>query len=110
MSRARSFAAAGAAVALAAGTFLLVSNAPAGAAPGCRVDYSAPNWGGGGGFTASIHIANLGDPISGGWTLRFTFPGNQTLTPPGWSANWSQTAATVTATNLDWNANLGTGG
>lgn len=76
----------------------------------CTVTYGASNWGGGGGFRAGIRITNLGDPLTG-WTLAFTYPGNQRVTLPGWSANWTQAAgsATVTATNLDWNRNLAAG-
>src|SRR2546430_4336464 len=76
----------------------------------CAVDYSASNWGGGGGFTANLHVTNLGDPVNG-WTLSFVYPGDQRLTPPGWSATWSQAAgsASVSATNLDWNRSLATG-
>jgi hypothetical protein len=86
--------------------------APAGAdigaqAVACTVNYSASNWGGGGGFTANLHVTNLGDTLNG-WTLAFAYPGNQRLTPPGWSATWAQAAgsANVTATNLDWNRTL----
>src|SRR5882672_8853679 len=70
----------------------------------CSVTYSASNWGGGGGFTANLHVTNLGDTLNG-WTLAFAFPGNQRVTPPGWSATWAQAAGSpnVTATNLDWN-------
>jgi hypothetical protein len=72
----------------------------------CTVNYTASEWGGtGGGFTAGLHITNLGDTLNG-WTLSFTYPGGQRLTPPGWNANWTQAAATVTATNLDWNRTL----
>lgn len=107
---ARSLAAATTVLALGVATFGVVLGGQAGAAPGCRVDYSASNWGGGGGFTASVKITNLGDPVAG-WTLRFTFPGNQRVTLPGWSANWAQAAgsAAVTATNLSWNGNLTAG-
>jgi len=74
------------------------------AAPACDVDYTTNDWGTG--FTANITIRNLGDPING-WTLRFTFPGNQRITQ-GWSANWTQSGNQVTATNMSWNGNLGT--
>ncbi|HEU5470514.1 MAG TPA: glycoside hydrolase family 48 protein [Actinophytocola sp.] len=72
----------------------------------CSVNYSASNWGGGGGFTAGLRLTNLGDPLTG-WTLSFTFPGNQRVAQ-GWNATWSQAAgsANVTATSLDWNRNL----
>jgi hypothetical protein len=73
----------------------------------CTVDYTVNDWGGG--FTATVRINNLGDPLAG-WTLGFAFPGNQRV-QHGWSANWTQPAgsAAVTATNLSWNANVATG-
>lgn len=70
----------------------------------CRITYSATDWGGGGGFTAGVTITNTATSAVNGWTLAFTFTGNQRLTPPGWSATWSQSGTTVTATNLTWNA------
>lgn len=76
----------------------------------CRVVYSATNWGGGGGFTANLTITNTGPAAINGWTLSFAFPAGQRLTPPGWSATWAQNAATVTATNLDWNRTLNPNG
>jgi hypothetical protein len=76
------------------------------AAVSCDVVYTVANdWGSG--FTTNVRINNLGDPLNG-WTLRFDFPGNQRVSQ-GWSANWSQSGNTVTATNLSWNGNLGTG-
>jgi hypothetical protein len=84
---------------------------PAAAAVGCQVTYTTNDWTsspGQGGFTANLDVKNLGDPING-WTLRFSFPATQMLTQ-GWSANWSQSGGTVTATNMSWNASLGTGG
>jgi glucose/arabinose dehydrogenase len=78
---------------------------PAGA---CRVSYAAMDWGGGGGFTANITLTNTSATTVNGWTLAFTFPAGQRITPPGWSATWTQAAgsASVTATNLDWNRTL----
>jgi hypothetical protein len=74
----------------------------------CTVNYGASNWGGGNGFTASIRITNLGDALNG-WTLAFTYPGNQRVTQPGWNATYTQAAgsANVTATNAPHNGNLG---
>jgi len=104
----RRWAAAGVAVATAVATFgVALSAPPAGAAPGCRVDYTANNWGGGG-FGGKVKITNLGDAMSS-WTLKFAFPGSQKVSQ-GWSANWSQSGADVTATSMSWNGNLGTGG
>ncbi|MEE6308506.1 glycoside hydrolase family 48 protein [Plantactinospora veratri] len=75
------------------------------AAPGCDVTYTANSWGSG--FSASVTIRNVGDPLTN-WSLGFTFPGNQRITQ-GWSANWTQSGANVTATNVSWNGNLATG-
>ncbi len=103
----RRVAAAGVVVATAVATFGVALSAPAGAAPGCRVDYTANNWGGGG-FGGKVKITNLGDAVSS-WTLKFSFPGSQRVTQ-GWSATWSQSGADVTAASMSWNGNLGTGG
>jgi endoglucanase len=77
---------------------------------GCRVAYTVPNdWGSG--FTAQLTITNTGGTAINGWTLRFTFAGNQRVTN-GWNAAWSQPAgsASVTATNLDYNRTIAAGG
>jgi hypothetical protein len=74
----------------------------------CQVTYTVPSdWGVG--FTANLHVANLGDPVNG-WALTFTFPGNQQVTQ-GWSATWTQAAGSsnVSAVNAPWNGSLGTG-
>ena len=103
----RRWAAAGVVVATAVATFgVALSAPPAGAAPGCRVDYTANNWGGGG-FGGKVKITNLGDALSS-WTLKFSFPGTQKVSQ-GWSANWSQSGADVTATSMSWNGSLGSG-
>jgi cellulase/cellobiase CelA1 len=75
-----------------------------GGAAGCQVAYSVNDWGGG--FTASIVITNTATAAINGWTLRFTWPGNQQLTLPGWEATWSQAAAQVTGVNLSHNGAL----
>jgi hypothetical protein len=95
-------------VAAATATVALV--APADAATGCQVTYSTNDWTnspGQGGFTASLVVRNLGDPVSN-WTLRFSFPGSQMLTQ-GWSATWSQAGSGVTANSMSWNGSLATG-
>jgi cellulose 1,4-beta-cellobiosidase len=89
---------------------LVAGAPPAHAATVCVVDYQATPWFESpdrGGFTAHITINNLEDPVSG-WALQFTLPAGQGFTN-GWSANWSGSTA-LTATNLDWNGQLGTGG
>lgn len=81
----------------------LVIAAPAQAAVVCSVTYAVNDWGSG--FTATVGITNTGDATNG-WTLGFTFPGNQTITN-GWNANYSQSGRAVTATNVDWNRSIG---
>ncbi|MFC4589161.1 cellulose binding domain-containing protein [Sphaerisporangium corydalis] len=72
----------------------------------CKVTYGANSWGGG--FSASVTVTNTGTAPITAWTLRFTFPGNQQVTQ-GWSANWTQSGAVVTATNMPWNGSLAAG-
>jgi cellulase/cellobiase CelA1 len=55
-----------------------------------------------------VSITNTGTAAINGWTLRFTFPGNQQVSQ-GWSATWTQSAAAVTATNLSFNGALAPG-
>src|SRR5689334_13884559 len=100
------FAAIGATVALFVGMIGIATSTQASAAPGCKVDYSASNWGGGG-FGGSVKITNVGDAVSN-WTLKFAFPGNQKVTQ-GWNANWTQSGSAVTATSMSWNGGIGTG-
>lgn len=75
----------------------------------CAVTYSVNDWGGAPGFTAAVTITNTGSTAINGWTLDFTFPGDQTITD-GWSADWSQNGANVTASDAGWNATLAPNG
>lgn len=75
----------------------------AGSVTGCKVSYSANDWGSG--MTATLGITNTGATPATGWTLAFTWPGNQKITD-GWSATWTQTGAQVTAAALPWNSVL----
>jgi mannan endo-1,4-beta-mannosidase len=72
----------------------------------CKIGYSAPAWGGGNGFTASVTITNTGTSTLTGWTLAFTYTAGQRVTLPGWGADFAQTGGAVTATNLAWNGTL----
>jgi endoglucanase len=74
----------------------------------CKVTYGVNDWGGG--FTASVAITNTGTAAISGWTLAFTFPGNQRITN-GWSATWTQGpgSANVTATNASHNGLIAAG-
>ncbi|GAB2566648.1 glucanase [Paractinoplanes abujensis] len=97
-------AAAAASLVTGVGVFAATS---ASAAAGCRVDYSANSWSTG--FTGTVNVTNLGDPISGGWRVTWAFAGNQQITQ-GWSATITQSGQNVTATNPSWAGSLPTNG
>ncbi|MFS8097520.1 endo-1,4-beta-xylanase [Lentzea alba] len=82
-----------------------LGGAPPGPEPSgpCKVTYSVPNdWGSG--FTGAVSITNTGTAPINGWTLAFSFPGNQRITN-GWNATWTRTSATA----LDWNRTIAPG-
>lgn len=91
---------------LAAAALAVIPAQTAHAAVVCEVTYTK-TWDSGSSFGANITIRNLGDPL-GGWTLTFTWPGNQQINQ-GWSANWSQTGRGVAARSMPWNGGLGSG-
>jgi len=62
-----------------------------------------------GGFTANVTITNNGTVAVNGWTLAFSFPGDQKITN-AWSAAVTQTGAAVTAKNVDYDAAIPPGG
>jgi endo-1,4-beta-xylanase len=73
----------------------------------CHVDYAKTSeWAGG--FTANVVITNTGTAAISGWTLTFTFPGDQTVTN-AWNATTTQTGEAVTATNLSYNTTIAPG-
>jgi cellulase/cellobiase CelA1 len=74
---------------------------------GCHVSYTPSNWQGG--FTASVTITNFNSLPVNGWTLTFTFPGDQKITN-AWNATVTQTGASVTAANLAYNNTIPGGG
>ncbi|HET6213163.1 MAG TPA: cellulose binding domain-containing protein, partial [Micromonosporaceae bacterium] len=88
------------------GTF---TTAPGGGGAACRVAYSAQNWGGGNGFTANVVITNTGGTPIDGWTVQWSYANGQRVTQM-WNATFSQPAATVAATNMDYNRTIGAGG
>ncbi|KAA9373559.1 glycosyl hydrolase family 5 [Microbispora cellulosiformans] len=74
-------------------------------APGtCKVTYTTHgSWPTG--FTTQITLVNTGTKAIDGWKLRWSFLGGQKV-DHGWSADFSQDAATVTASNQAWNKTL----
>lgn len=77
------------------------------AAFACKVDYTANDWGRG--FGAGVTISNVGTSAANGWTLTYTYTGNQTL-QNGWSGTWSQSGKKITVTSMSWNGTIPAGG
>ncbi|MCZ7438522.1 glycoside hydrolase family 9 protein [Micromonospora sp. WMMC241] len=76
-------------------------------APTCAVSYTTHgSWPTG--FTTQVTVRNTGTKAVNGWSLRWAFTTDQKVTH-AWSAQVSQTGATVTAKNLPWNAKLAPG-
>lgn len=85
---------------------LAVSATQANAAAGCSVTYSVTNqWDTG--FGANIAITNLGDAITAGWSLEYSFPGNQAVSQ-GWNGVFAQSGTNVTVTSPSWGQSLAT--
>ncbi|MFI5064471.1 MAG: cellulose binding domain-containing protein, partial [Streptosporangiales bacterium] len=83
---------------------------PTSPAPGtaCHVSYATSSqWVGG--FVASVTIGNTGTAPVSGWTLRFTFPGDQKITS-AWGTAASQSGEAVTATNASYDGSISPGG
>ncbi|NYH43035.1 cellulose 1,4-beta-cellobiosidase [Micromonospora jinlongensis] len=101
----RTMALAGAGV-LVAGGLVTIPVTAAQAATQCDIAYTSNEWPGG--FTASVTIKNVGDPLNG-WTLGWTFPNSGQRVQQGWSAEFTQSGSQVTARSLSYNGTLATG-
>jgi hypothetical protein len=66
----------------------------------CSLSYSKNDWGSG--FTGTVVITNNSSTAINGWTLAWTFPGNQTITNL-WSGTYTQSGKSVSVTNLSYN-------
>jgi hypothetical protein len=74
----------------------------------CHVVYTkSSEWPGG--FTGDVTIGNTGTTPVNGWSLTFSFPGDQTITN-GWNATVTQSGKSVTATNVAYNATVSPAG
>ncbi len=62
-----------------------------------------------GGFTANVTITNNGASTINGWTVAWTFPGDQQITS-AWNATVTQSGAAVSATSLSYDATIAPGG
>jgi cellulase/cellobiase CelA1 len=57
------------------------------------------------GFVAALTLANTGSAPITGWTLAFTFPGNQTIVNL-WNGVVTQTGASVSVRDAGFNATI----
>jgi hypothetical protein len=76
------------------------------AAVACSVDYKANDWGSG--FTADLTITNRGTDVIDGWTLTYSYSGNQRLSN-GWNGSWSQSGSAITVKNASYNGRIAAG-
>ena len=58
-----------------------------------------------GGFTAQVVITNTGTTTINGWSLVFTFPGDQKVTQ-NYNGGFSQSGETATLTNASYNGTI----
>jgi non-reducing end alpha-L-arabinofuranosidase len=73
----------------------------------CHVTYTKNSeWPGG--FTAQVIIANTGTTAINGWSLTFTFPGDQKITS-NFNGGFSQSGANATLTNASYNGTIAAG-
>lgn len=81
---------------------------PGGGTASCSAVYTvSSDWGGG--FNAEVKVTNLGATALKSWRVTWTWPGSQQVTTM-WNASYTQTGATVTATNAGHNGAIAAGG
>ncbi len=88
---------------------LLTVAAPtqASAATGCSASYAtASEWSGG--LVGGVTVTNTGSSALTGWTVTFTFGGDQKVTS-AWNAALTQSLDYVTASNLSYNGSVAAG-
>ncbi|WP_333768414.1 GH12 family glycosyl hydrolase domain-containing protein [Streptomyces sp. IBSBF 2435] len=74
-----------------------------GTGSGCSAAYTVNDWGGG--FTADVTVTNTGGAATHGWTVGWTYGGNQRITS-SWNATVAQSGAAVTAASMSYNGQL----
>ncbi|MFI9004411.1 glycoside hydrolase family 48 protein [Streptomyces sp. NPDC053541] len=72
----------------------------------CSVDYRTNDWGSG--FTAELTLTNRSTTALNGWTLGYSYAGDQKLSN-GWNGTWTQSGKNVTVTNASWNGTVAAG-
>ena len=94
---------------LATNSFSVDINGAAPVPATCSGTYSVPSsWSGG--FQGQVVVADTSSnsPVNG-WTLTFTFPGDQEITSL-WDASYTQSGETVTVTNASYDGTIAAGG
>ena len=92
----------------AASSAVTATTGSGGGSGGCSATYDDSNdWGSG--FTATVTVTNAGSAPISGWTVTWSFGGNQQITNY-WSANLGQSGQSVSAANLGYNGALSPGG
>ena len=61
------------------------------------------------GFTANVTLTNNSTTAVNGWSLTWTFPGNQAITNL-WNGNLTQSGQSVKVTSMSYNATIPAGG
>jgi cellulase/cellobiase CelA1 len=61
-----------------------------------------------GGFQGQVVVKNTGSGTLNGWQLRWTFPGSQVINNL-WAGSYTQSGASVTATNASYDGSLAPG-
>jgi hypothetical protein len=70
----------------------------------CEVGYTVVNdWGSG--ATVSVDVINNDTAAINGWTLEWTFPGNQQISHL-WGGSYTQNGVSVSVSNLSWNSTI----
>jgi chitin-binding protein len=78
-------------------------NPPPGGA-GCTASYTVTSsWAEG--FQANMTVRNSGSSALNGWTVKWTFPGSQTVTQL-WNGSHTQSGSLVTAKNASYNGSI----
>ena len=70
---------------------------------GCKVTYAPNSWGGG--FTANVTLANTGTTVWNGWTVTWTWPGDQKVTN-AWNAQVTQSGANAASWRIEMTPSL----
>ncbi|MEU6846850.1 glycoside hydrolase family 48 protein [Streptomyces sp. NPDC046716] len=102
----RPWTAVAAALALPLATLAALPTSAQAAAVECSVDYKTNDWGSG--FTADLTITNRGSAAIDGWTLTYSYAGDQKLTN-GWNGTWSQSGRNVTVKDAGYNGKIAAG-